>query len=90
MTDIRFTSVIRTYQRRPNSKPYICSTTFGRATLGAIGVPNKLFFAFLFSDPDFGVQYLKDVGLIRSSWVCCKCGFHMSWCVDSNSKDGYR
>jgi len=68
------TSVVEIYERRQNSKPCICSTTFRRTTLGATGVPNTLFLAFLFSDPDVGVQFLKDVGLIRSSMVCCKYG----------------
>ena len=90
MADISVTSVVETYERRQNSKPYVCSTTFGRATLRATGVPNKLFLAFLFSDPDVGVQFLKDVGLIRSSMVCCKCGTQMSWCVITNRKDGYQ
>jgi hypothetical protein len=74
MTDIRVTSVIQTYEKRLNSKPYVCSTTFGRATLGASSVSNMLFLSFPFSDPDVGVQFLKDVALIRSSVVCCKCG----------------
>ena len=69
MTDIRVTSVIETYQRRLNSKPCIPSTTFGLATLGANGVANKLFLAFLFSDPDIGVQFLKNVGHITSDWI---------------------
>ena len=43
------TSIILTYHQ----KPYIPSTTFRRATLGANGVANKLFISFLFSDPDF-------------------------------------
>ena len=73
MADIRVTPVIETCQRRLNSKPYFPSTTFGRATLGANGVVNKLFLAFLFSDLDVGVQFLKDVGLIKSCMVCCKC-----------------
>jgi len=63
---------------------------FGRATLGANDVPNKFFLAFLFSDPDVGVHFLKDVGLFRSYMVCCKCGSQMSLCVDTNRKDGYR
>jgi hypothetical protein len=46
--DIRVTSAIQTYQRRLNAKPYVPSTTFGRATLGANGVANKLFIASLF------------------------------------------
>jgi len=49
--DIRVTSVIQTNHRRLNSKPYVPSTTFGHATLGADGVANKLFIASLFSDP---------------------------------------
>jgi len=89
MADIRVTSVIQTYEQRLNPKPYVCSTTFGRAKLGANNVSNKLFLAFLFSDPDVGAQFLKDMRLIRSSIVCCKCGSQMSWCVHTNRKDGY-
>jgi hypothetical protein len=44
------------------------------ATLGASGVANKLFIAFLFSDPDFGVQFLKDVGLIEAVWRAVNAG----------------
>jgi len=54
--DIRVTSVIQTDHRRLNSKRYVPSTTLGRATLGANGVANKLFIAFLFSDPYLGVH----------------------------------
>jgi uncharacterized protein (DUF983 family) len=32
-----------------------------------------LILAVLFGDPDVGVQFLKDVGFIRSSTVCCEC-----------------
>jgi hypothetical protein len=53
----------------PATKPYVPSTTFGSPTLGANRVVNKLFIAFLFSDPDVGVQLLKDVGLIKSCMV---------------------
>jgi len=58
-TDNRVTSVIQTYQQRLYSKPYVPSSTFGRAKLGADGVANKLFIAFLFGDPDVGVQFLN-------------------------------
>ena len=68
MAYIRVTSVIQTYEWRFSSKAYVCSTTFGRAMLDANRVPNKLLLAFLFSDPDFGVQFLKDVGLIRKQY----------------------
>ena len=90
MVDIRVTYVIGTYQQRLNSKQYVPFTTFGRATLGANGFANKLFLAFLFSNPEVGIQLLKAVGLIWSRIVCCKCGFQMSWCVDTNRKVGFR
>ena len=65
--DISVNSVIQTYQQHLNSNPYVPSTTYGHATVGADGVANKLFIAFQFSDSDVGVQFLKDVGLIQSS-----------------------
>ena len=43
MADICVTSVTETYERRLNSKPYVCTTKFGRATLGANGVPKRCF-----------------------------------------------
>jgi hypothetical protein len=55
MTDIRVTSLIESYQRCLHEKPYVPSTTFGHATLGANGFATKLFIAFLFSDSDVGV-----------------------------------
>jgi hypothetical protein len=73
-----------------SKKSYIPSTTYERATLGASGVPNKLFIAFLFSDHDVGVQFWKDVGLITSNVVCCKCGSQVSWSVEARVKDGCR
>ena len=69
MADIRVTSVIETYQRHLNSKLYVRSTTFGRATQGVNGVANKLFVAFLFSNTEVCVQFLKDVMLVRSIMV---------------------
>jgi hypothetical protein len=59
MADIHVPAVIQTYELRLYSKPYVCSTTFGRATLRAKGVPNKLFLAFIFSDPDVGVYFFE-------------------------------
>ena len=47
------------------------------------GVAKKLFLAFLFSDKEVGIQFLKDLGLLRSSVVC-------SVCVDAYVKDAFR
>jgi len=56
------------------------SPTYGRATLGANGTPNKLFIEILFRDYD-GVQFLKVVVLNPNSIFCCKCGSQMFWFV---------
>ena len=58
--------------------------------MGDNGVANKLFIPFLFSDPEDGVEFLKDMGLIPSSMVCCKCGSQMSGCFNTNRRDDYR
>jgi hypothetical protein len=63
---------------------------FWQATLVAKCVAHILFLAFLFRYLAFGVHFLKDGGLIRSSVMCCKCGYQMFWCVDTNRKDVYR
>ena len=60
------------------------------ATLGANVVANNLFLAFLFRCLTFGVHFLKDVGLIRSSMLCCKCRSQIFLCVDTNRKVVYR
>jgi len=87
---MRVTSVIKTNERRLISKPYVWSTTCGRGTLDANCVPNKLLLAFLLFVSYVGVDFLKNVGLIRSSTVCCKRWYQMSWCVNTHRKDGYR
>jgi hypothetical protein len=43
-------TTVSSYQHTLRGKPFVPATTNGRATLGADGVPNKLFIAFLFSD----------------------------------------
>jgi hypothetical protein len=43
MAETTVTSIIAMYQQRIAAKPYVTATTYGRPTLGASGVPNKLF-----------------------------------------------
>jgi hypothetical protein len=55
-------SVNVTYQRRFSGMPLLSAMTFGCATMGANGVPNQIFLAFLYSNTDVGVPFLEDVG----------------------------
>ena len=45
---------------------------------------------FLFSDQATGIQFLKDVGLIRSKVQCNSCGRDMTWYAEPNIPDGFR
>jgi hypothetical protein len=83
-------TLIKEYQRRLINMPYVPATTHGRAALGKDGVANELFLTFLVSDKEVGVQFLKDVGLLRSKVTCNTCGRDMTWYAEPNRKDGFR
>jgi len=72
-------SVISTYQRRLAEMQYVPRTSYGRASLGDDGDANKLFLTYLYSDEDFGIQFLNDVGLLHSKITCNGCGCGMAW-----------
>jgi len=63
-------------------------TSFGRVPFGKYGV-NKLFLMHLFIYMDLGIQFFKDVGLIRSKVTCNIGGCDMTWCADAK-RDGFR
>ena len=58
------------YQQWLITLPSVSATSYGRATLVEEEVANKLFVTFLFSDKNVGIQFLNDVGLLRSSMAC--------------------
>ena len=64
----------------------VCCHLLSRANC----VPNRLSIAFFSSDHDVGIKFWRDVGLIPSNMVCCKCESQMSWCVEASFKNGYR
>ena len=68
--DEHIKSVISTYQRRLVEMPYVPRTSYRRVSLGDDGDANKLFLTYLFSDKDLGIQFLKDVGLLRIKVTC--------------------
>ena len=66
----RITHTIKDYHERLREMPYVPQTSFRRDSLGYCGELNKLFLTFLFRDHAIGLQFLKDVGLIRSKVQC--------------------
>ena len=83
-------SIIQDYQERVRELPSVPRTSYGRDSLGYRGDANKLFMTFLFCDRNIGIQFLKDVGLIRSKMLCNACGRDMTYYQDSSKADGFR
>jgi len=75
---------ISTYQRRLTAKTFVPGTSYKLEIRSANGVADKFFLTFPFNDVDVRVHFLNDVGLLRGSIVCCKCGSLISWCVAAN------
>jgi hypothetical protein len=53
-------------------------SSFGREGLGTDGDANESFLTYLFIDMNLGIQFLKDVGLIRHEVTCNTCGRDMT------------
>ena len=81
--------VISKNKQRLTEMPFVPRSSFGRASLGKDG-ENKLFLMYLFINMDLGIQFLKDVGLIRSMVICNTCSRDMTWCTDPKCKDSFR
>ena len=83
-------SVISTNQWSLMEMPYVPKTSYRHVSLGDDGEANKLFLTFLFSDTDFGIQFLKNMGLLHNKVPCNTCGCYMTWCAEPKPKDGFR
>jgi hypothetical protein len=79
--------MIKNYQNRVPGMPCVPKTSIRRDLLGFPGDANKLFLT-LFIELAIGVQFLKDVGLIRGKMQCNSCGRDMTWYADPSVIDG--
>jgi hypothetical protein len=75
------TDVIKEYQAKVCQLPFLPRASFHRDSMGYCG-DVKFFLTFLFCDHPTGVNFLKDVGIIRSEVQCNLCGRNMTWCAD--------
>jgi hypothetical protein len=66
----RITNTIKDNHERLREMPYVPITSFRRDSLGYCGVANKIFLTFLFCGHEICLQFLKDVGIIRSKVLC--------------------
>ena len=86
----QISEIIAIYQRRLMDRQFSPAMSYGRLSFGREGVVTKLFLTFLFCDKEMSLQFLKDVGLIRTKMTCSSCGSNMTWSSDGHRKDGYR
>ena len=69
----RIGQVVAEYEGRLRSTQWVPRCSYTRGMLRRDGAPNKKFLTYLFGDMELGIQFLKDVGLIRSKvQECCR------------------
>jgi hypothetical protein len=76
--------LVAEYEQRLRSMQRVSLFPYGRRMLRNDGGPNRVFFYNLFSDRETAIEFLKEVGLIRSKMPCKTCGQYMAWSADSN------
>jgi hypothetical protein len=54
------------------------------------GDPNRFFLTYLFTDQVVAIEFLQDVGLLRSQMPCNTCGQDMAFTSDSCLREGFR
>ena len=62
----RITEVVAEYEDRLRMMQSLPRFSYGRGMLRKDGAPNRIFFTYLFGHQELAIQFLKDVGLIRS------------------------
>ena len=76
--------------RRLQEMLFVPRASYGRRMLRGDGGPNRDFLAYVFCDFGFAVQFLKDVGLLRSKVQCNTCGRGMTWSAEPSTPEGFR
>jgi len=77
------------YEARLARSDYGAKFSYGRRMLRDDGGPNRFFLMYLFCE-SIAIQFLKDIGLLRSTMQCNTCGRDMTWSVDSSISEGFR
>jgi len=78
----RITQIIKHYQERVREMPCVPTTFLRRDSVPQPGCANKLCLTLFFSEHAIRIQFLTDVGLVRSKVQCNSCGRHSTWYAD--------
>jgi len=78
------------YEERLRRCLYVRRFSYGRPMLRDSGGPNRCFVNYLFCDQTIAIEFLKGIGLLRSTMLCNTCGRDMTWSAASNIPEGFR
>jgi len=82
--------VVTEYEERLRRTPYVPRLSYGRRMVRDDSAPNRFFFNYLFCDQPMAIQFMKDVGLLRSKVQFNTCGQDMKWSADFSLPEGFR
>ncbi|KAJ4434580.1 hypothetical protein ANN_23142 [Periplaneta americana] len=69
--------IVKRFQKEMTERYNSCVGSYNRSTIGNEGKPNRKFFVILFTDIQMSVKFLQEVGLMKTSAKCKKCGIQM-------------
>jgi len=78
------------YEDRLRRCEYVPRFSCGRRMLKNDGDPIRFFLMYLFCEQSLAIQFLMDIGLLRSKVQCNTCGRDMKWSVDFTHSEGFR
>jgi len=81
--------VVSEYEKRLQKMPFVPRSSYGRRMLREGGGPNRDFLTYLFCDHGFAMQFLMDVGLLRSKVQCNTCGRDITWSAERSIPEGF-
>ena len=86
----RLLEMVTDYEKRLRTMQHVPGFSYGSPMLRDDGCPNRFFFTYLFCDQAMAIEYLKDVGLLRSKMTCNTCGQDMTWTSDASLRERFR
>jgi hypothetical protein len=86
----RMVQVFKEYEEQLWSSDNVPRFSYGRRMMRDDGGPNRYFLMYLFCEQSMAIQFLKDIGLLRSKMHCNTCGRDMTWSADRNITEGFR
>jgi len=86
----KLTEIVDEYEKRLQEMPFIPRASYRRRMLRQDGGQNRDFLTYLSCDDGLAMQFLKDVGLLRSKVQCNTCNRDMTWSAEPCIPEGFR